>query len=50
MMSELIWIVPLALVQMVFMIIIGVTLIGTLTGNIGMVEEMMKFFKLTKRR
>ena len=49
-MSELIWIVPLVLVQMVFMIIIGVTLIGTLTGNIGMVEEMMKFFKLTKIR
>jgi len=32
------------------MIVLGVTAIGILTGNVGMVEEMMKFFKLIKRK
>lgn len=45
-MSDLIWIVPLNIAMLIFMIIIGVTLIGSLTGNVGMIEEMMKFFKL----
>ena len=49
-MSELIWIIPLSVTILILMIMLGVTLIGTLTGNIGMVEEMMKFFKLTKHR
>tara|TARA_R110001592_G_scaffold158580_3_gene389734 strand:+ start:8769 stop:8918 length:150 start_codon:yes stop_codon:yes gene_type:complete len=49
-MSELIWIIPLSITILILMIILGVTLAGILTGNIGMVEEMMKFFKLTKRR
>ena len=45
-MSELIWIIPLSIAELMLMIILGVTLIGTLTGNVGMIEEMMKFFKL----
>jgi hypothetical protein len=45
-MSELIWIIPLSLIILMLMIIMGVTLIGVMTGNIGMVKEMMKFFKL----
>ena len=36
--------------MLILMIILGVTLVGILTGNIGAVEEMMKFFKLTKQR
>ena len=48
-MSELIWIIPLSITILILMIILGVTLAGILTGNIGAVEEMMKFFKLTKR-
>jgi len=49
-MSDLIWVIPLSIAMLILMIILGVTLAGILTGNIGMVEEMMKFFKLTKRR
>ena len=49
-MSELIWVIPLSIAMLILMIILGVTLLGILTGNIGMVEEMMKFFKLTKQR
>ncbi len=49
-MSDLIWIIPLSIAMLILMIIMGVTLIGTLTGNIGMVEEMMKFFKPKQRR
>lgn len=49
-MSELIWIIPLSIAMLILMIILGVSLIGILTGNTGMVEEMMKFFKLTKQR
>ena len=43
-MIDLIWVI------LILMIIMGVTLIGILTSNVGMVEEMMKFFKLTKQR
>lgn len=49
-MSELIWIIPLSIAMLMLMIILGVSLVGILTGNIGAVEEMMKFFKLIKRR
>lgn len=45
-MSELIWVIPLSIVMLILMIIMGVTLIGVVTGNMGMVKEMMKFFKL----
>lgn len=47
-MSELIWLIPLSILMLTLMIILGVTAIGIITGNIGMVEEMMKFFKLTE--
>lgn len=43
---ELLWIIPLSILILLLMIILGVTLIGILTGNNGMVWEMMKFFKL----
>jgi hypothetical protein len=43
---ELLWIIPLSVLILILMVIFGVTLIGTLTGNIGMVEQMIKFFKL----
>ena len=49
-MSELIWVIPLSITMLILMIILGVTLLGILTGNIEAVEEMMKFFKLTKQR
>ena len=49
-MSELIWVIPLSITILILMIILGVTLAGILNGNIGMVEEMMKFFKLTKQK
>ena len=49
-MSELIWVIPLSMTMLILMIILGVTLVGILTGNIGMIEEMMEFFKLTKQR
>ena len=46
---ELLYIIPLSMFILFMMIIIGVTIIGTLTGNTGMVEEMMMFFKLMDR-
>ena len=49
-MIDLIWVIPLSIAILILMIIMGVTLIGILTSNVGMVEEMMKFFKLTKQR
>ena len=49
-MIELIWVIPLSITMLMLMIILGVTLVGILTGNIGAVEEMMKFFKITKQR
>ena len=48
-MGELIWVIPLSIAVLILMIILGVTLVGILTGNMGVVEEMMKFFKLTKK-
>jgi hypothetical protein len=48
-MIEFIFALLISIVILFFMIVMGVTLIGVITGNIGMVEEMMKFFKLTKR-
>jgi len=47
-MSNLIWVIPLSLAILILMIIMGVTLIGVMTGNMGMIKEMMKFFKLNK--
>jgi len=34
-MSELIWVIPLSIAMLILMIILGVTLVGILTGNIG---------------
>lgn len=45
-MGELIWVIPLSLIILMLMIVMGVTLIGVITGNIGMIKEMIKFFKL----
>jgi hypothetical protein len=49
-MSELIWVIPLSIAILILMIILGVTVIGILTGSVVMVEEMMIFFKLIKRK
>jgi len=43
---ELLWIIPLSILIFVIMIILGVTLIGTITGNIRMVENMINFFRI----
>jgi hypothetical protein len=49
-MSELIWVIPLSIAILILMIILGVTVIGILTGSVGMVEEMMIFFKLINQK
>jgi hypothetical protein len=49
-MIKLIFIVLWSLFILFLMILLGVTVIGVLTGSVGMVEEMMIFFKLIKRK
>jgi len=49
-MIKLIFIVLWSLFILFLMILLGVTVIGILTGSVGMVEEMMIFFKLIKRK
>lgn len=47
-MINLLWIIPLSVMIFLLMIIMGVTLMGITTGNVGVVSEVMKFFKLIK--
>ena len=39
---ELLYIIPLSVIVLFFMIVIGVTLISIVTGDIGIVETMLK--------
>jgi len=42
---ELLFIIPLSVIILFFMIVIGVTLISIVTGDIGIGETMIKFLK-----
>jgi hypothetical protein len=48
---ELLYIIPLCVIVLFFMIVVGVTLISIISGNIGMGETMLKllFYKRNKR-
>ena len=49
---ELLYIIPLSVIILFFMIVIGVTLISIVTGDIGMGETMLKilFYKRKNRK
>ena len=49
---ELLYIIPLSVIILFFMIIVGVTLISMVTGDIGIGETMFKilFYKQKKRK
>ena len=49
-MIKLIFILLLSLFILFLMVLLGVTAIGILTGNVGMVEEMMIFFRIPMAR
>jgi len=44
---ELLWIIPISVALLLFMIVVGVTLISVVTGDIGIGETMLKilFYK-----
>jgi hypothetical protein len=48
---ELLYIIPLSVIVLFFMIVIGVTLISIVTGDIGIVETMLKmlFYKNNRK-
>ena len=49
---ELLYIIPLSVIILFFMIVIGVTLISIVTGDIGIGETMLKilFYKRKNRK
>ena len=49
---ELLYVIPLSVIILFFMIVIGVTLISVITGDIGMGETMLKilFYKRKNRK
>ena len=49
---ELLYIIPLSVIILFFMIVIGVTLISMVTGDIGIGETMLKilFYKQKNRK
>ena len=47
---ELLYIIPLSVIVLFFMIVIGVTLISIVTGDIGIVETMLKMLFYKKNR
>ena len=47
---ELLYIIPLSVIVLFFMIVIGVTLISMVTGDIGIVETMLKMLFYKKNR
>jgi len=47
---ELLYIIPLSVIILFFMIIMGVTLTSIATGNPGMGEEMLKTFFYRKNK
>lgn len=49
---ELLWIIPISVALLLFMIVIGVTLISVVTGDIGISETMLKilFYKRNNRK
>jgi hypothetical protein len=49
---ELLFIIPLSVIILFFMIVIGVTLISIVTGDIGIGETMLKilFYKRKNRK
>jgi hypothetical protein len=49
---ELLYIIPLSVIILFFMIVVGVTLISIVTGDIGIGETMLKilFYKRKNRK
>jgi hypothetical protein len=49
---ELLYLIPLSVIVLFFMIVIGVTLISIVTGDIGIGETMLKilFYKRKNRK
>jgi len=49
---ELLWIIPISVALLLFMIVVGVTLISVVTGDIGIGETMLKmlFYKQKNRK
>jgi hypothetical protein len=47
---ELLYIIPLSVIVLFFMIVIGVTLISIVTGDIGIGETMLKMLFYKKNR
>ena len=49
---ELLYIIPLSVIILFFMIVVGVTLISMVTGDIGIGETMLKilFYKQNNRK
>jgi hypothetical protein len=47
---ELLWIIPISIALLLFMIVGGVTLISVVTGDIGIGETMLKMLFYKKNR
>jgi len=47
---ELLWIIPISVILLFFMIMVGVTLISVVTGDIGIGETMLKMLFYKKNR
>jgi len=47
---ELLWIIPISIALLFFMIVVGVTLISVVTGDIGIGETMFKMLFYKKNR
>ena len=49
---ELLWIIPISVALLLFMIVVGVTLISVVAGDIGIGETMLKmlFYKQKNRK
>jgi hypothetical protein len=47
---ELLWIIPISVILLFFMIVVGVTLISVVTGDIGIGETMLKMLFYKKNR
>ena len=47
---ELLWIIPISVALLLFMIVVGVTLISVVTGDIGIGETMLKMLFYKKNR